>query len=360
MKLESNSISASQLIYLAIGFLLGTSVLLFPGGTAENNAWLAVIAGLAEGLVFLAIYNALASQYPGKTLVEINDLVLGPYLGKIFSLVYLLFFLYVGSQVLRTFVEFILLIMPLTPVLVVMIPMLLVTGSAVRNGIEVMARCSQIIVVFTIALFGLLFMLLLKDFELGNLLPVMDIPLKKFILASHSIAALPFGEVVVFLMILPFVNQPSQVGWAMGKAFLLAAALLTLSAIQITAVLGPLAGVATYPNFSMVRIISIADILTRLEIIPSFTFFFLGFTKFIVFYYGIVLGTSQMLRMRTYRPLILPIGALTGVTSLLLYDSYIYDLIDSTILFPFYSMIFAFFLPLITLIVAKMRETSLP
>lgn len=91
MQIESHSISPSQLILLVTGFLLGTSMILFPGSTAQNNAWLAVIVGLAEGLVFLAIYNALVVMLPGKTLVEINDIILGPYLGKVFSLAYLLF-----------------------------------------------------------------------------------------------------------------------------------------------------------------------------------------------------------------------------------------------------------------------------
>lgn len=354
--MESSSISPSQLIYLTTGFLLGSSMILFPGGTAQNNAWLAVIAGLAEGLIFLAIYNALAMRLPGKTMVEINDMILGPYLGKAFSLAYLLFFFYVGSEVLRTFAEFFKFIMSATPLPVLMIAMLLVSASAVRNGIEVIARCSQILVPIAIAVFGLNFMLLLKDFNPGNLLPFMDIPVKKFILASHSTAALPFGEAVVFLMILAFVNKPSRAGQAMAKAFLLTAIVLCLSALRTISVLGPLASLTTFPAYSTIRLISIADILTRMEIIPAFTFLFLGFLKFTVFYYATALGASQMLKMNTYRPLVLPLGALICVTSLLLYDPYIFDILDATMLFPFYSMFFVLILPLITLVVAKIRN----
>lgn len=330
-------------------------MILFPGGTAQNNAWLAVIAGLAEGLIFLVIYNALVLMFPGKTLVEINDMILGPYLGKIFSLAYLLFFFYVGSEVLRTFAEFFKLTMTATPLPILMIAMLLVSASAVRNGIEVMARCSQILVPIAVAVFVLNFTLLSKDFNLGNLLPIMDIPLKKFILAGHSMAVLPFGEAVVFLMILAFVNKPAQVGQAMTRAFLLGAAVLFFSSIRVVCILGPVASLTTFPAYSTVRLISIADILTRMEIIPAFTFLFLVFIKFTVFYYATILGTSQMLKMNTYRPLVLPMGALIGITSLLLYDSYIFDILDATMLFPFYSPFFIFLLPLITLVVAKIR-----
>lgn len=236
-----------------------------------------------------------------------------------------------------------------------MVMILLVSASAVRNGIEVMARCSQILVPIAIAVFVLNFTLLFKEFNLDNLLPFMDLPLKKFILASHSMAVLPFGEAVVFLMILAFVNKPAQVGQAMTKAFLLSAVVLLFSSIRVICVLGPAASLTTFPAYSTVRLINIANILTRMEIIPAFTFFLLGFSKFVVFYYATVVGTSQMLKLRTYRPLVLPIGALICITALLLYDSYMYDILDATMLFPFYSTFFIFLLPLITLIVAKIR-----
>lgn len=355
MKLESHTISPAQLILLVTGFILGTSLILFPGGAAQNNAWLAIIAGLAEGFIFLVIYNALVLMLPGKTLVEINDAILGPYLGKIFSLAYLLYFFYVGSGVLRIYTEFFKITMVTTPLAIMMAMAILLTASAVRNGIEVMARCSQILVPIVIAVSALDFMLLSKDFDLGNLLPIMDIPVKKFILASHSAAVLPFGEAVVFLMILAFVSKPAQAGQAMTKAFLLGAAVLFFSSIRIICVLGPVANITIFPAFSAVRLINIADVLTRVEIIAASSIFCLGFLKFAVLYYATVIGASQMLKMRTYRPLVLPIGALLGIASLLRYDSYIFNVLDETLFFPFYSMLFVFLLPLITLVVAKIR-----
>ncbi|MFZ5944673.1 MAG: GerAB/ArcD/ProY family transporter [Bacillota bacterium] len=92
MKLEGDKISSSQLTFLIIGFTIGSSVIFCPGQAAGHDAWLAVLAGLGAGLFFAIIYTALASRFPGKTLAEFNDLVYGPYLGKVISLGYLWYF----------------------------------------------------------------------------------------------------------------------------------------------------------------------------------------------------------------------------------------------------------------------------
>lgn len=116
MDLERGRISSSQLSYLTIGFMIASAVIIFPGSGAENNAWLAVIIGLLEGLAFLYIYFALAKLFPQLTLVEINDAVFGKYLGKLISCFYLLLALWITAQLLRMFGEFFNIIMPETPI----------------------------------------------------------------------------------------------------------------------------------------------------------------------------------------------------------------------------------------------------
>lgn len=358
MKLETAAISSHQLVYLVFAFLMGSSVILFPGGGAENNAWLAVILGTVEGFIFLSIYNWLAGQHPGKNLVEINDLVFGPYLGKAISSLYLLFFLYVTAQILRTFAAFFAFIMSATPLPVFIITLLLISASAVRNGIEVIARLSQIAVIVSLFSFFLDYILLFKDLKISNFLPFMDIPIKDFLLSAQSVAALPFGEAVVFLMIMAFIPKTDEAGSAMKKAFLWGGLMLMLHATRAVAVHGSLASVFTYPAFSTVRYINIADVFTRVEIIVAIVFLMLGFVKASVFYYATALGMAQICRTNSYRPLVLPIGALIFIVSILVYPEYIYDIIDGSMLFPFYSMIFALLLPLITLIVASIRKTG--
>lgn len=357
MKLENQTISSNQLFFLACTFLLGSSVIFLPGANAGSNAWLAVLLGTLEGFAFLAIYNCLAGWHPGKNLIEINELVFGSFLGKTLSWLYAIYFLYISAQLLRTFAAFFAIIMTSTPLLVFLITQLLVSSFAVRGGLEVLAKYSQIIFVTLVSLILFDFILLVQDIDLSNLLPFMDISLSKMLLATQSVAALPFGEAVVFLMFITFVSNPLDACRSMNKSFLFVGVLLLLYTFRTTAVLGSYSTTSTYPAISTLRIINVGEVFTRLEVLLAVTFLALGFVKGAVCYYSALLGVSQLLKMRSYTPLVLPIGALLLNVSLLLYDEYIFDIIDASMLFPFYSMVFAFFLPLLTLVVAKVRKT---
>lgn len=358
MKLEDQAISPNQLFYLMGSFLVASSVIFLPGARAGSNAWLAVVLGTLEGFIFLAIYYSLVRQHPGKNLIEINDLVFGAFLGKAISWLYLIYFLFVSAHLLRLFAAFFSIAMTSTPLIVFLITPLVVSAFAVRGGLEVLARYSQIVLMTLVVLFFFDFILLAKEVDMSNLLPFMDIPMKEMLLAIQSVAALPFGETVVFLMFIHLVSNPSKAGSIMKKSFLFSGFLLLLYVVRTTAVLGSYATISTYPAIATVRIINVGEVFTRLEILLSVLFLSLGFVKGSIFYYGAVLGVSQLLKLQSYTPLVLPMGALLLNISILLFDVYIYDIIDSGMLFPFYSMVFAFFLPLLTLIVAKVKKTG--
>jgi spore germination protein KB len=356
VKPENQTISPNQLFYLVSVFLLGSSVIFLPGAQAGSSAWLAVGLGALEGLIFLAIYNALVRQHPGKNLIEMNELVFGSFLGKVVSWLYLLFFLFVSAMLLRTFASFFAIIMTSTPLMVFLITPLVVSSFAVRSGLEVLARYSQIVLMTLVLLFCLESILLAQDMDPSNLLPFMDIPISEMLLAIQNVAAIPFGEAIVFLIFINLVSAPLEAGRFMRRSFLFSGILLVLYAVRTIAVLGTHSTISTYPAFAAVRIINIGEVFTRLEILLAVVFLSLGFVKGSVFYYGAVLGFSQLLKMRSHTPLILPIGALLLNISTLLFDEYIYDIIDANMLFPLYSMVFAFFLPLLTLIVAKIQK----
>ncbi|MBZ4653417.1 MAG: hypothetical protein JG781_756 [Peptococcaceae bacterium] len=356
MKLEGGKIAGSELVFLMIGFTLGSSLILSPAQAAKHDDWLAILAGLGEGLVFALIYTTLAVRFPGKTLIQFNDIIYGPYLGKIISLGYLWYFLQLGSLVLRNFGDFFTtIIYPETPMIVFIVLVALICASAVRNGIEVIARCSILLVVFTfVVIFGTA-ILLAKDMKFTNLLPVFDIPLREFIKASHSAATFPFGETVAFLMVIPFLKKVKEAKTSSIIALIMAAMLLVVVAVRDTAVLGITKTISTYPAYQAVRLIDVGKILTRLEILIAINLLSMGFLKIAVLYYGAVLGTAQLLKLRSYLPLVLPMGAFMVSLSTLQFGSNIENINFAQEIYPYYALPFQVGLPLISLLIAILR-----
>ena len=89
MELEKGKIGNYQLTLLITGFLIGSSIILSPGGRAKHDAWLAIVLGMIEGIMFALIYAYLSKRFQGKTLIQINEIVYGPYIGKCVSLMFL-------------------------------------------------------------------------------------------------------------------------------------------------------------------------------------------------------------------------------------------------------------------------------
>lgn len=359
-KLEQGRIPGQQLTSLLIGFLLGTAIVIIPGSEVGQDHWISLIIGFAEGLVFAWLYICLAARYPGQTLIEINDKVFGPILGRLISLLYIWFFMHIAALVLRDFGDFfITIVYPETPMPVILIMLTLLCASAVRNGIEVIARCSLLLVPIALMTVLVTAGLLLPEMDFSNLLPLLDKPLPAILWSGHIIATFPYGESVVFLMILAFLQKPAQGRTSYISAFTVVLLFFLMVSIRNTAVLGLQASNTVYPSYEVTRMISIAEILTRLEVLLAATYLFMGFLKLSVLYYAASLGLAQLLSLRSYLPLVLPLGSLLISLSILQIESTMENAFFTARISPINKLPYEVFLPCLTLAVSRLRGHSL-
>ena len=357
MALENGRIGSLQFILLMIGFILGSSVVLMPGQAAGHDAWIAILIGMAEGILFALVYSILGSRFKNKTLIEINEAVYGPILGKLISLAFLGYIFHLGSLVIGNFKDFLsATILPQTPYAVLVILITLVCANAVKNGVEVMARCGQVLVPIITGFFIITVIFLMKDINLKNLQPILEVPLKDLLMAAHGAASFPFAETVVFIMLIPYLKKNQGALLIVVKGLLLGGTLLVLVAIRNSSVLGTLAGIYNYQNFQTDRLINVGHLLTRLEILTVIAMVTMGFIKIAVLLFGTVLGSAQLLGLRSYRPLVVPIAILMMILSLINFKSVTENIAFAQQLYPIFAMPFEIGIPLLTLLVAVIRK----
>jgi spore germination protein (amino acid permease) len=357
MFLEKGKISRFQLSVLVIGFVFGNSVIISPGMGGGHDAWLAVILGLGEGLVIVWIYTALAKRFKDKTIVEINAQVFGKYLGKCISILFVWYIFHVGAIVLNSYTRFFKLeIYPNTPKTITLLLLMLVCASTVGRGIEVIARLGLILVPVIMMVLIVDTLLLIPNIDFNNLLPVLDMPIGKFLWAAQGAANFPFGQTVAFLMVLAFVDKPENETAAVSWGLILAGLFLTMAVARNAAVLGLMATITDYPSFLVSQVIDVGDILTRLEVLVGINLIAMGFVKILILLYGSVLGLAQVFNLRSYRPIILPVGILMVILALTNIGSSAEMFDFFTRGYPVYSFPFQVILPLIALIIAKLRK----
>ena len=357
MFLEKGKISNFQLSVLIVGFVFGSSVIIAPGGGAGHDAWIACALGLMEGLLIAWIFTALAKQFKDKTIVEIHSLVYGKILGKCISVLFIWYLFHLGAMVLNNYVRFFKLeIYPNTPKTVVLLLLMLVCASTVGRGIEVLVRCSLILVPITILVALVDTLLLIPHINLNNLMPVLDVPIGKLLLTSHGAASFPFAETVAFLMVLAFIDKPEKGPSAVSRGLLISGFTIIMVAARNAAALGQMSIVYNYPSYIAAQVIDVGDILTRLEVLVAINLITMGFIKISVLFYGTVLGLAQVFNLNSYRPIILPVGILMVILALTNVGNTLEMLEFASKGYPIYAVPFQIGIPLITLVVAKLRK----
>ncbi len=358
--LEKGKISGSQLVYLMVGFLLGSTVIVTPDQSAHQDAWIVIIIGAIEGLIFALIFTTLARRFPDKTIIEILETVFGPYLGKIIGLIFLWYSFHVGSLVIGNFTDFFTtVIMPETPSVVLAALMILVSAFAVSNGLEVITRCSLVLVPLTVFLIIITFLLQLNQLDFNNFLPLFETPVWQLLKISQPAAVFPFGEAVSFLMIFPFLNQTMGSRSKTAIGILVAAFIIILASWRSIGALGASGSIFSYPTFEAVKLINLPFVNMRLEIIVVINFLAMGFLKITVLHYSTVLGLGQLLKFRSVRPLIIPIGILMIILSIINFSGYTQNFEFIEMSYPIYAVFFQLGIPLLTLIVAIVRKLPL-
>jgi spore germination protein KB len=342
---------------LMLGFILGSSIITSPAASAGHDSWIANLIGVMEALLIVGVFCALANQFKDKTLIEINDLVYGRILGKVISLIFIWYIFHLGALILIHFGQFFVTeIYTETPMAVLLIGMVAVCASTVGRGIEVLARSSTVMVSFISILIITDLALATPYMNIKNLLPVLDLPVGKLLTAAHSAAAFPYAETVAFTMIFTFLNNRKGRYAPAATAILISGLTLTLLVLRNTLVLGPMQSNYVYPSYEAVQMVDLIDILSRLEVVVAVFFIFSIYIKLSVLLYGTALGLSQVFNLRSYRPLIIPVGILMIILALTNVGSTVdlYTFIDKG--YPIYAPLFQLGIPLITLIVAKLRN----
>lgn len=346
-------------MYSVAAFIIASS-LLTKGLYAytKNQTWMPILIGACASFLIISIYERLAINNPGANLFEINEAVFGVVIGKIFSILYVFYFLmlvFLNTQDLGTFVKGF--ILPATPMTLIYIMFLLICAYASKKGAVTMTRYAAVITYTYIAIIVINGFLLLNKTHPENLLPIFTVPVKNYLLGAHLATMLPFCEVLVFMMFTRYMQSPVEIGKAMKSGLFIGAAILVFIIIRDITVQGEYINNITMPTFASIRLIDVGDILTRVEIIYAVTIMSMLFFKVSIIFFASVSGVSMLFKIEQYRIFIFVIGALVTVYSNAIFVSSFQHLkwFETA---ATYSTFFLFVLPTITLIVSEIKKRS--
>lgn len=359
--LEKGKIGVRQFTVLVMIFTIGSSILVAPAGlasVAKQDAWIAAILGVGMSMFFVWLYNTLGKQFPNRTLAEYSEQILGKWVGKTISLLFVSYFFILAALLLREIGDFMTTqIMPETPIQSIHIIFLGIVLMGTRLGLEPLTRASEIFFPWIIGLLFFLVIALTPEIEFQKMEPILEEGMKPVLRATFPFLGLPFLELVVFLMIFPYVNRTKEAEKAFFIGTLIGGIILILITMLTIFVLGSdFAARQLYPSYVLARKINIADFLQRVEAIMAGIWFLTIFFKLTICFYASALGLAQTLKLRDYRILTFPLGMILVVLSLVASPHIVYFHTFIKEIWTPYSLTYGLFFPLILLGVTVIRK----
>jgi spore germination protein KB len=340
MKIEKENISLSQLLTLLINFLLGSAIVVGVGGDAKNDAWLAILLGGLIGIVIISFVHFFVLRFPDKNMFEVYEFCIGRKITIVCTLLYIIYFLYISSRVIRDFGELMATaILPNTPIEMMSLTFCLLMGYVIYLGIEVLARTSEI---FTPYLFG--FLLLLTIFliasgsvEFKRVQPFLGDGIMPVIKTAFTdLAFFPFGEVIAFNVIYASLTNKkyslrvSIVGVGIATILLCGSSLLMILTLGVDSVTR-----SNFPLLSTARAVSIGNFIERIDAFVVFIIMLGVFIKGSIFFYGGLKGLEYIFNL-PYRYFALPVSMIISLFSILVSVDFADHIQEGIKMVPYY------------------------
>jgi spore germination protein KB len=362
--MEKAKISATQLFVLVVLFEMGSAILVGIASDAKQDAWIAVMLGLVGGLMIFLVYHRLYVYYPDLPLTSYVQKITGKWLGRFIGLLYIVYFMYLASRVLRDFGELLsTTIYNNTPLFVINTLMIITIIYAVHKGFEVIARVGELYfgVVYITAILGMLLIVFSGLIHLGNLKPILENGLKPVMktFLTQTIN-FPFGEMVVFTMLLPFLRDKKKAKIVCLSGMILSGINITITVVVNISVLGvALFQRSTFPLLTTVGRIQIADFIERLDVLFMLYLIIGGFFKIAIYYYAAVAGAADIFQFSNQRKLGFPMGIIVLFASITIASNYSEHIKEGLVVVPLYlHWPFQIIIPSMLLIIAFFRNRN--
>lgn len=293
--------------------------LTFPmiiGAPSSQGLWIAAALATLVSLPLLAWMASLPISEGLDDIIQICRRYLGEIGGKVVGWLLMFYWMLIAALQVRSVGEaYVIGTMPETPIIVFMVLTALVSAAIARRGIRLITMMSEI-TAFLIFLGLILTVTLPADvMEFRNLLPLLP--------EKPSLLVLPIGTAVslfldlnVLMMIAPYMKSGRDLMRGTVYSALTSGAMLTLVAMVLTAVFGPLVTSLELPALSLTRMISIGEFLERLELITIASWTSGAGLVLATSLWAAAKASAELLGLKRYEPLVYPLGGLVVILGL--------------------------------------------
>jgi spore germination protein len=306
---KQDQLSNIQITVLVASTIIGVNVLTLPRMAAQNIHVDGVFATFAFGVlsVFFAISIAvLSKRFPNQTVIEYSQDILGEPFGKLYGVFIAFYTCIVSGITLRSFSDALkTLILPRTPLEVIMVSMLIVVVYLIGNGISSIAKIAESFFPVILLALSLLMFLNLGNFDLEEFRPMFSKGLLPIVKSFPNIFPAYLGYGILLFMV-PFMKEPKKLVRYTVFGMIMPIIIYTgLVGITIGVFGDLVTEKLSYPTIVMAKQIEFPGAFVERFDIVFIALWIMGvFVSLSVYYYIAAFSTTRLLGLKHYKSFI--------------------------------------------------------
>lgn len=352
--MKDSTLSGYQLALLLMGFSFGSTAILVPSTFAGQDVWLAFIMGWAGGFILMWIYVTISKAHPNKTLIQILKTCFGKYLGSLVGICYIWYSIHLASLVFRNFGEYMNVSIYFdTPQIFIISCLAIILVYTGKKGLVVFGRAAEMLVPYLFLFVPLTFLLLVKEYNVANMLPILENGIAPVTKVAFGVLTFPFGETVIFLMVFPFYKQPEKLKQIAFVSLLTVGCFLLMAIFRDLWSLGPdmIERGVFPPTISTMLIPDVTlDPMVAVDLLIG------GWIKIGICIYAASLGISQLINLDDYKLFVIPVTIICVILSIIIYENIFEMIYWATGVYSLYAVPFQIVFPLLLLGITKFKK----
>ncbi len=358
--MQAGKISYWQMAVLFQVYITGSALINIQGpllAAAQNAAWIAMLLANLVGFLILFLVLTLHNQFPDKCYVNQVRSTLGNGLTYLFIIPLILVIFYITSNIVYGMGQyFTTSMMRETPLFIFHLLILITAGLTAKAGIEVMARMFHLLMYILLFIVIVMLFLPYNVYEASNLLPLAPMGFKPILHGVYIGFGFPYMDILFFAMILYFVKpkQGQTINRWLYLGLFINGIILSLTILFSIMGLGPLVFLKKFPLHVLAQLISIGEIVERVEAIFGIALILGSYMKIALLLFILDQAISTLLKVKASH-LIYIIAAIVLFLSLTMYKNEIELGEAGSVMQSAVTFFFGFLPLLVVVIVAKFK-----
>ena len=316
-----SKIKLRHIVSIGILFSLGNLILIM--GINKEYIIQSVLISFVCSSSIIYFYQKLLNKYPNMSLFSIIKTKYNNLIGNIIIIIYSIFLLINGVQIIYSFLDFITSINQLdyeSKTFIMFLNFLLLV-YILNNSLNNLSRFTQIIFVLSSTMIFLLFVMGLKDINFTNLLPAMPSDFKDVFSSISVLIVYPFLEITLLFNVFSKMENTRSKKYIFYIINILSMLFIIWMCIEVIGILGSdYSCYLNYPYYVAISCINVSKIVIRIESLSFIIYYFCCFVKLVFIVYNLVIAFNTITnsRRKHYQPFLL----IMHILSLIIFDNF--------------------------------------